>query len=127
MINCAHPSHFAGVLSPSEGWTSRIRGLRANASRRSHAELDAATDLDAGDPLELAAAYAELAFSGEHPSFLQVPGAKELGVEFGSLSKSYCMTGWRIGFVAGNAAAVGGLVRLKENIDTGAFGSGRTL
>ena len=60
MINCAHPSHFAGVLAPGEGWTGRIRGLRANASKRSHAELDAATDLDAGDPQELAADYAKL-------------------------------------------------------------------
>lgn len=60
MINCAHPSHVEPVLASGEGWTSRIRGLRAHASRRSHAELDAATDLDAGDPLELAADYARL-------------------------------------------------------------------
>ena len=60
MINGAHPSHFEGVLTPSEGWAERIRGLRANASRRSHAELDAATDLGAGDLVELAADYARL-------------------------------------------------------------------
>jgi S-methylmethionine-dependent homocysteine/selenocysteine methylase len=60
MINCAHPDHFAGVLS-DEPWARRLRGIRANASRRSHAELDAATQLDAGDPLELAAQYRELA------------------------------------------------------------------
>jgi len=57
MINCAHPAHFADALRAGGAWTARVRGLRANASRRSHAELDASPDLDAGDPLELAAAY----------------------------------------------------------------------
>src|SRR5262249_32668887 len=60
MINCAHPTHFDGVLAAGEPWTRRLRGLRANASRRSHAELDAATDLDAGDPVELGRQYAEV-------------------------------------------------------------------
>ena len=53
MINCAHPDHFAGALSGQEGWMQRLRGLRANASRLSHAELDEAEDLDTGDPQEL--------------------------------------------------------------------------
>ncbi|MEP9353185.1 homocysteine S-methyltransferase family protein [Xanthobacter sp. KR7-65] len=57
LINCAHPNHFAHVLEPAEDWTGRLRGLRANASRRSHAELDAAPDLDAGDPVELGQLY----------------------------------------------------------------------
>jgi S-methylmethionine-dependent homocysteine/selenocysteine methylase len=56
MINCVHPDHLSPVLEEAE-WTRRIRGLRANASRRSHAELDASTELDAGDPDELAAHY----------------------------------------------------------------------
>jgi S-methylmethionine-dependent homocysteine/selenocysteine methylase len=60
MLNCAHPEHFAGTLREGEKWTGRLRGLRANASRRSHAELNEAPDLDAGDPRELAAQYAEL-------------------------------------------------------------------
>ncbi len=60
MINCAHPTHFADTLGDGQGWTSRIRGIRANASRRSHAELDAATDLDAGDPFELGEQYSAL-------------------------------------------------------------------
>jgi homocysteine S-methyltransferase len=60
MINCAHPTHFAGELASAGVWAERLRGLRANASCRSHAELDAATDLDAGDPRELARQYAEL-------------------------------------------------------------------
>jgi homocysteine S-methyltransferase len=60
MLNCAHPSHFERVLGSLGDRRSRLRGLRANASRRSHAELDAATELDAGDPLELGADYARL-------------------------------------------------------------------
>jgi S-methylmethionine-dependent homocysteine/selenocysteine methylase len=60
MINCAHPDHFAGALHGAP-WARRIRGVRANASRKSHAELDAAPALDAGDPRELAGQYRELA------------------------------------------------------------------
>lgn len=60
MVNCAHPEHFTGVLRAGGAWRERIRGIRANASRCSHAELDAATELDAGDPLALAAEYQEL-------------------------------------------------------------------
>lgn len=60
MINCAHPSHFEHVLRDGGAWRERIRGLRANASRRSHAELDACTELDIGDPEELGAGYASL-------------------------------------------------------------------
>jgi len=60
MLNCAHPAHFAHVLEEAGSWRQRIRGLRANASRRSHAELDASTDLDAGNPLELGGEYREL-------------------------------------------------------------------
>jgi homocysteine S-methyltransferase len=54
MINCAHPTHFDGILSESDEWTRRIRGLRANASAKSHAELDESTELDPGDPDDLA-------------------------------------------------------------------------
>ncbi len=60
MVNCAHPSHFARVLEPAARWVERIRGLRANASARSHADLDASTELDAGDPAELGREYREL-------------------------------------------------------------------
>ncbi|HXN61408.1 MAG TPA: homocysteine S-methyltransferase family protein [Acidimicrobiales bacterium] len=59
-INCAHPSHFLGVLDASEEWTSRIKMIRANASRCSHAELDEAETLDDGDPHELSREYAEI-------------------------------------------------------------------
>jgi homocysteine S-methyltransferase len=60
MINCAHPSHFAHVLADGGGWLDRIRGIRANASALSHAELDEATELDSGDPAALAADYRAL-------------------------------------------------------------------
>ncbi|NNE12453.1 MAG: homocysteine S-methyltransferase [Ilumatobacter sp.] len=60
MVNCAHPTHFSHVLDERASWTHRIRGVRANASRMSHAELDEATELDPGDPDELASQYAEL-------------------------------------------------------------------
>lgn len=60
MVNCAHPSHFTDVLEQDGAWTSRIKGVRANASRCSHAELDAMTELDPGNPGELALQYLEL-------------------------------------------------------------------
>jgi homocysteine S-methyltransferase len=60
MVNCAHPSHFAGALAVDEPWVGRIRGLRANASRMSHAELNEAAELDAGDPEELAREHAAI-------------------------------------------------------------------
>jgi S-methylmethionine-dependent homocysteine/selenocysteine methylase len=59
MINCAHPTHFDSVLDGGD-WVGRIRGLRANASTCSHAELDEAEDLDDGDPQDLGARYGEL-------------------------------------------------------------------
>jgi homocysteine S-methyltransferase len=60
MVNCAHPSHFEHVLEPGSGWTERIRALRANASRSSHAELDEAEELDDGDPHEFGIDYRRL-------------------------------------------------------------------
>ena len=68
------------------------------------------------------AAYTEMAYDGYRPpSFLQVPGAKEIGIEFHSLSKTYNMTGWRLGFAVGQADAIAGLGKIKSNIDSGAF------
>lgn len=63
MINCAHPTHFAHVLRALGSLRERVRGVRANASTLSHAELDACTELDAGDPLELAQHYRALCAS----------------------------------------------------------------
>jgi homocysteine S-methyltransferase len=71
MVNCAHPTHFAGALEEAP-WVERLRGIRANASKKSHAELDVAEELDEGDPAELAAAYREL--QGRLPSLGVVGG-----------------------------------------------------
>lgn len=68
------------------------------------------------------APYSEMAFDGiVLPSFLQAPGAKEVAIEFHSLSKTYNMTGWRIGWAAGNRDAVEALGRFKSNVDSGVF------
>ena len=67
-------------------------------------------------------AYADLGFDGyEPPSMLQVPGAKDVGVEFFSLSKSYNMPGWRVGFAVGNSQIIGALTRMKSYLDYGIF------
>ena len=60
MINCAHPTHFNTVFEEKGSWVDRIRGLRANASTMSHAELDEAPELDEGNPAELGLQYADL-------------------------------------------------------------------
>jgi LL-diaminopimelate aminotransferase len=68
------------------------------------------------------AAYSEIAFDGYQPlSFLEAEGAKEVGIEFHSLSKTFNMTGWRIGFAVGHPEIVSGLGRVKTNIDSGLF------
>jgi len=70
------------------------------------------------------AAYSEIYFEGERPiSFLELPGAKDVGIEFHSLSKTYNMTGWRIGWACGNRYIIKGLSMVKENIDSGVFGA----
>ncbi len=68
------------------------------------------------------AAYTEIAYEGYRPvSFLEVEGAKDVGVEFHSLSKTCNMTGWRLGFVVGNAQVIDGLGKIKTNVDSGVF------
>ncbi|MGH8056739.1 MAG: LL-diaminopimelate aminotransferase [Candidatus Entotheonellia bacterium] len=68
------------------------------------------------------AAYSEVAFDGYRPlSFLEVDGAREVGIEMHSLSKTYNMTGWRIGFAVGNAQVLAGLATIKTNLDSGVF------
>jgi LL-diaminopimelate aminotransferase len=68
------------------------------------------------------AAYSEVAFDGFRPmSLLEVEGAKEVAIEYHSLSKTYNMTGWRIGFAVGNAEILAGLGKVKTNLDSGAF------
>ncbi len=67
-------------------------------------------------------AYSEMAYDGyKPPSVLQVPGAKDVAIEFHSLSKSYNMTGWRVGFVVGSAHGIKGLGQVKTNVDSGVF------
>lgn len=60
MINCAHPEHFEKAIAAGKDWVHRIRGLRANSSRKSHAELDASITLDEGNPVELGSQYLQL-------------------------------------------------------------------
>lgn len=68
------------------------------------------------------AAYSEVAFNGYRPlSFLEVDGASEVGIEMHSLSKSYNMTGWQVGFAVGNARILAGLTTIKINLDSGVF------
>ena len=67
------------------------------------------------------AAYAALTYSGKPESFLSIPGAMDVGVEFHSLSKAYNMTGWRIAFIVGNELIVKGLSHVKDNVDSGQF------
>ena len=72
MINCAHPTHFEHVMTAGAAWTKRIRGIRANASRRSHQELNDAPDLDDGDPVELGAQYRHIRL--RHPQITVLGG-----------------------------------------------------
>ena len=68
------------------------------------------------------AAYSEIYYDGRRPaSFMEVEGAKDVGVEFHSLSKTYNMTGWRLGFVVGNKDVLAGLGKVKSNLDSGCF------
>lgn len=68
------------------------------------------------------AAYSEIYYDGKRPaSFMEVEGAKDVGVEFHSLSKTYNMTGWRLGFVVGNKDVLAGLGKVKSNLDSGCF------
>jgi LL-diaminopimelate aminotransferase len=68
------------------------------------------------------AAYLDMVyFGGKALSFLEIPGAREVGIELHSLSKTFNMTGWRIGFAAGNKELVAGLLNIKTNVDSGVF------
>jgi LL-diaminopimelate aminotransferase len=70
------------------------------------------------------AAYLDMAFGGQKAlSFLEVPGARDVGIELHSLSKTFNMTGWRVAFAAGNAELIAGLLNFKSNVDSGVFGA----
>jgi S-methylmethionine-dependent homocysteine/selenocysteine methylase len=92
MINCAHPTHFKGALVAGEPWTRRLRGLRANASKRSHAELDQATDLDVGDRSNSAAATPSCAASSGTCRSWEPAAAPIIGTWSKSASPA---NGWR--------------------------------
>jgi alanine-synthesizing transaminase len=85
--------------------------------------LEAAVELCARERLLLLHdfAYADFSFHDEPPSILAIPGAKEIAVEFFSMSKSYCMAGWRVGFCVGNRAMVQALTKMKSYLDYGIF------
>jgi LL-diaminopimelate aminotransferase len=67
------------------------------------------------------AAYAEIYFGERPPSILEIPGGREVAIEFHSLSKTFSMTGWRIGFAVGHPELIGGLGKVKTNVDSGVF------
>lgn len=90
MINCAHPDHFASVLEADSDWVRRIRGLRANASRMSHAELDAAEELDDGSPTELGERYARL--RDRHPRLTVLGGCCGTDARHISAIADACLT-----------------------------------
>ena len=92
MVNCAHPTHFDAALTPGAPWLERIGGIRANASTKSHAELDEATELDPGDPADLGARYAALKD--------QLPGLTVLGGCCGTDSRHVAAIGDAVAPVA---------------------------
>jgi S-methylmethionine-dependent homocysteine/selenocysteine methylase len=81
MINCAHPAHFEFIFEGPQPWLQRVRGLRANASRRSHAELDAATELDAGDPHDLGQRIRPKAHKDGRLNFGTIPSTRGSAID----------------------------------------------
>lgn len=105
MLYFNYPSNPTGATAPREFFEEIVDFAR-------HYEILLVHDL----------CYAELAFDGYQPtSLLEIPGAKEIGVEFHTLSKTYNMAGWRVGFVVGNSDLIQGLRTLKTNLDYGIF------
>jgi homocysteine S-methyltransferase len=93
MVNCAHPTHFAHLFDPAPAWASRIGGIRANASTMSHTELDAATELDGGDPADLADRYRQL--RDRHPHLRVLGGCCGTNHRHIDAIASACVTGVR--------------------------------
>jgi LL-diaminopimelate aminotransferase len=113
-------------LDPSDRttlmWLAYPNNPTAAVASLADLELAVAFARERGILLAHDAAYSEITFDGYvAPSVLQVPGATDVAVEFGSLSKTYNMTGWRVGFVVGNATAIEALGRVKTNLDSGIF------
>lgn len=113
----APPSRDAKIL-----WLNYPSNPTAAVAELPFFERAAAFAREHGLLLAHDAAYSELTYDGYvAPSVLQVPGAKEVAIEFGSASKTHNMTGWRIGWAVGNAKAIGALAALKTNWDSGVF------
>lgn len=105
MLYFSYPSNPTTATAPREFFEEIVAFAR-------HYEIMLVHDL----------AYAELSFDGYRPtSLLEIPGAKEIGVEFHTLSKTYSMAGWRVGFAVGNSQIIQGLCSLKSNMDYGMF------
>lgn len=105
-----YPSNPTGATAPREFFEEMVDFAR-------HYEILLVHDL----------CYAELAFDGYQPtSLLEIPGAKDIGVEFHTLSKTYNMAGWRVGFVVGNRHIIQGLRTIKTNLDYGIFAALQT-
>lgn len=105
MLWLNYPSNPTGVVAKVEDYEKGIRLARKGGFVLCHD-----------------AAYSEIVFDGKKaPSILQVQGAKETAVEFHSLSKTFCMPGWRVGFAAGNRDVISALARVKTNLDSGIF------
>jgi LL-diaminopimelate aminotransferase len=103
-------------------WLNYPNNPTAAVADRQFLERAVAFCLEHGIVLCHDAPYSEIAFDGYRPlSLFEIPGAKEVGLEFHSLSKTYNMTGWRIGWVCGRADLIGLIGRLKTNIDSGIF------
>jgi len=100
-----YPNNPTGAIAPREFLAEAVRFARTHDLVLAHDN-----------------AYSEIAYDGYRPpSILEAPGSRDVAIEFHSLSKTYCMTGWRVGFVVGNAAAVGALAKIKTNVDSGVF------
>ncbi len=105
MIFLNYPNNPTAAVAPREFFEEVVRFARENSLIVCHD-----------------AAYTEIYYDGEKPvSFLEVDGAKEVGIEFHSLSKTYNMTGWRVAFAAGSAELIQGLGKIKSNLDSGIF------
>jgi len=102
-----YPSNPTGAIAPREFFEDVVKFARKH-------EIMLVHDL----------CYAELAFDGYQPtSLLEIPGARDISVEFHTMSKTYNMAGWRIGFVVGNSKIIQGLRTIKTNLDYGVFGA----
>src|SRR5205085_940711 len=108
--------------SASRGIPGLRKGQAAYYARRFNVELDPESEIIVTLGSKEGLAYVEIYFDGNPPpSVLQVPGARDIAIEFTSMSKTYSMAGWRIGFAAGNRTLIQALTRIKSYLDYGAF------